>query len=321
MGNCLFTKLKVQVPPTIGRLGQLSFSFDDSVGPQNSLSISVSESVRVYTDEPNAGMSDTDAGLSNPVSEYTITTNKTLYFKKGTYYIDKKYNITDISVPGSSSSRSGIVIKNQQFLTSLTQLNVSYGNFYCNIKDFIHTLITAIRANSCNGFAGDISELAEISTASSFKRLTCANTGVYGNISVFENFSNIENINISTTDCVGNLSSLSELTMLKTLDISKTGIQGNIASLSKCTLLTSINVSENAGGEINELVRGMIDNYGRNSGNITCLSFYSNITLDGSILSDTSTTIAIASATQYSVTNNGVTKTYIKSGGSWQLQS
>lgn len=102
-------------------------------------------------------------------------------------------------------------------------------------------------------------------------------------------------------------------------------VSGDIAELGtlvkvKTIRLNSPDAANIPTGEVNTFIRNMIAN-GRASGTIS-MRFLTNgnITLNGSALANTNVSASISSATQYSVTCNSVTTTFVKSGDTWVQQ-
>lgn len=249
-------------------------------------------------------------GNDNVGTEYTITSNST--------------STIDI-IPSDSSVDTQIILKNLPSIstwgrTTSTHQRMAYSDDQeflagtsvsgkaifllpgysepCDIsvladipnKASITTLF--LNPTVSNGYKGDISHLSELPLLQEAQNvLSQNNSGIYGDIAVFINNTNIQNIALRRNDkIVGMLDNLAGCSALKTIDLQSTSITGNIASIGACTQLTSVIVaSTSVTGTVEDLVAAL-NTAGKTSGSIAIGFTRTGITYNGSPVAGTTLT-------------------------------
>lgn len=249
-------------------------------------------------------------GTDNVGTEYTITSDSTFTIDiiPSNTSIDTQIilkNLPSISIWGRTTSTHQRMAysDDQEFLagTSVSGSGVFLLPGYfepCNIsvladvpnKASITTLF--LNPTVSNGYKGDISYLSELPLLQEAQNvLSQNNSGIYGDIAVFINNTNIQNIALRRNDkIVGMLDNLAGCSALKTIDLQSTSITGNIASIGACTQLTSVVVaSTSVTGTVEDLVAAF-NTAGKTTGTITIGFTRTGITYNGEPVNGTTLT-------------------------------
>lgn len=203
---------------------------------------------------------------------YALDSEESQYTEKDSV----KDHLTTCNVQNPNGVKAAIFVKNKN------DINRLYTNYDVDNKETFPIslftqfptierigILTASQVGAAIPVSGDLSYLSELS------KLIDVNFGVldsrhsdsvYGDISVFSDKVNMQNLNLTHTRVTGNISSLKKLTAIKFLNLSYTEVNGTVEDL--CTGLQS---------------------NGKTSGTIDLRCMYSNITYQGEALGSNKT--------------------------------
>ncbi|MBO5595789.1 MAG: hypothetical protein J6M31_01845 [Bacteroidales bacterium] len=156
-------------------------------------------------------------------------------------------------------------------------------------KSTITTLLWSLEQNA---YKGDIHHLAAIpGLIVTGTALAAFNSGVYGDIAVFNGNTAIRNVELRRSDrIVGMIDNLSGCSALSTVDLQSTQVTGNLAALGNCVNLTKIVLSSTSvTGTVEDLVAAF-NAAGKTSGSISIGFQRTGVTYNGSSVSGTTLT-------------------------------
>lgn len=254
-------------------------------------------------------------------SEVEIESNLPLTLKNGSTVLGTGVNIslaltgpTSINFYPEANGDYEISIYSKY---SIVNLNFNNG---CIIKSLFPEYLTAISILELNqpsnsDFTLDVNSLSNNPALTSLSSY-CNNGVLYGDIANLPE-NNYKEVNIqggSHASVSGNISKFNNKTNIQQITLSRTSVEGNIEGLNNLTKLTRLNISysENITGDVCTLAEGLLSN-GKTTGDVTFRLIGTSCTIKG----DSITSAAQATFSASSIVINCGDYTYTYDGVEW----